>query len=83
MVNPLYLIALFLASAFAIALFDKVKREIGLGLLYATLAAALVLVGFRLWELSQNPALQSQFFTAGFEVPLPSASVLAFRKSSC
>lgn len=70
MVNPLYLIALFLASAFAIALFDKVKREIGLGLLYATLAAALVLVGFRLWELSQNPALQSQFFTAGFEVPL-------------
>lgn len=70
MVNPLYLIALFLASAFAIALFDKVKRELGLGLLYATLTAALAMAGFRLWELVQNPSLQTQFFTAGFEVPL-------------
>jgi len=70
MVNPLYLIVLFLASAFAIALFDRVKRELGLGLLYAALTTALAMVGFRLWELIQNPALESQFFTAGFNIPL-------------
>lgn len=81
MVNPLYLIALFLASAFLVALLDKVHRKVAIGAALLTLAGAAALAALRLYELHRQPGLASQFFTAGFAPPLSIALSFGLREA--
>jgi formate hydrogenlyase subunit 3/multisubunit Na+/H+ antiporter MnhD subunit len=70
MVSPLYLIALFLASAFAVALLDKAHRKAAVGFVYLTLLGIIAIVAMRWNELGADPQLATQVFTAGFKAPL-------------
>lgn len=81
MVNPLYLIALFLASAFAVALVDKLSRRFAIGFVYLAMAAVLAGSVWRLVELLGNPMLESQFFTAGFAPPLSIAIAFGMKEA--
>ncbi|MBW6514137.1 MAG: NADH-quinone oxidoreductase subunit F [Candidatus Syntrophosphaera sp.] len=81
MVNPLYLIAVFLAAAFAVALVDKVSRKLSLGFVYAALVAVVGLAAWRLFELNQDSALASTFFTAGFRPPLSIALAFGLKEA--
>ncbi len=76
MVNPIYLIAMFLFSAFLIALTDKVNRKLSFGLFYLTLTGGIVLTIFRFLELSGASDIQNVVYTAGFKAPL--SIVLSF-----
>ncbi len=70
MVNPMYLIALFLAAAFLIALVDKLHRKLSIYVLYGVLATA---AGAAFWQLKIlhliEPA-KTMVFSAGFPAPL-------------
>jgi formate hydrogenlyase subunit 3/multisubunit Na+/H+ antiporter MnhD subunit len=81
MVNPLYLIALFLASAFIVALFDKVSRRLAVGFVYLALLAIAAASVWRLVELVADPGLESQFFTAGFPPPLSIALAFGIKEA--
>ena len=76
MVNPLYIIAMFLAAAFMVAITDKVSRKLSLSLYYLTVTIALGFGVFRVWELMTFQVQDAQIFTAGF--PGPISIVLSF-----
>lgn len=69
MVNPLYIIAAYLAAAFAIPVFDKAHRKLSLGIFFLVMIYALVSSCQRLLQISNFSALESQVFTAGFAAP--------------
>lgn len=70
MVNPLYIIASFLIAAFASALTDKLSKKLTLGMVLITIAGVITATVYRIWLIQSNPALQSEYFTAGFSTPL-------------
>lgn len=81
MVNPLYIIAAFMAVAFAVALFDKLGRGLSMFVVYLGITAIAAASGLRLWELTQNPDLGTHFFTAGFSVPLSIGLSFGFKEA--
>ncbi len=76
MVNPIYMIAMFLVVAFLLALTEKVNRKLSFGLFYLSLTSGLVLSLLRLAELVSTNNGLDVIYTAGFEAPL--SIVLSF-----
>ncbi|MBN2830133.1 MAG: hypothetical protein JXR56_07425, partial [Candidatus Cloacimonetes bacterium] len=70
MVNPIYIIAMFLAAAFMVALTDKVNRKVSLTLFYLTTVIATGAGAFHIWELITGQVQDAQVFTAGFAGPI-------------
>ena len=66
----MFLIVLFLGSAFISALLDKMHRGVSLGVFYGTLVAALGIPIWQVWQLLINPAAGSIVYSAGFAAPL-------------
>lgn len=70
MVNPLYIIALFLMTAFLSAIVDKINRKLSIALLFSSISAAM---GMGIWQivlLYQNPTMPILVHSAGFYAPL-------------
>ncbi|PKL08196.1 MAG: NADH-quinone oxidoreductase subunit F [Spirochaetae bacterium HGW-Spirochaetae-7] len=70
MVNPLYLFAASLATAFLLPLIDKLGRRVSLTLVYAVIAAWGAAAASWLWALFAGGAGIAEFGTAGFVAPL-------------
>ena len=70
MVNPMILVALFLFSAFLIALADKLHRKASLGLMYLTLLTALGMSLYQAWCAYMDPVAAQTVVSAGFNAPL-------------
>ncbi len=66
----MYLIAMFLAAAFLIALVDKLHRGISITVLYLVLATAGALSAWQLWLLNSGVKVDTTFLSAGFPAPL-------------
>ncbi len=81
MVNPLYLIAVFLAGAFLVPFVDKADRRISLGIFYLALAASVGLSLARLMQADFTAMTESQVFTAGFGAPLSIALGFGFKEA--
>lgn len=70
MVNPMYLLSLFLISAFLIALIDKISRKLSIFTMYAVVATACGLAAWQFRSLQLFPNLPVTIFSAGFPAPL-------------
>jgi len=70
MVNPLYLIALYLAASFLIALVDKLHRKLSLFVLYGVLLAGTGMAAWQLYLLYTGTFSAAPVLTAGFPAPL-------------
>lgn len=70
MVNPLYLIVLFLAAVFLVALFDKLSRLVSMLTLFGVLTASIIMTVMQMLYLKDVPNAVVDFATAGFNAPL-------------
>ncbi len=70
MVNPMILIAMFLFTAFIIALADKLHRTVSLALMFTGLITALAFSVYQFVTLYLNPGLSVDIVSAGFPAPL-------------
>ncbi len=70
MVNPLYLIVLFLFAAFMSALIDKLSRRLNISMLYITTVSALGLSVWQVYSLIYGGMGEVQVYGAGFSAPL-------------
>jgi formate hydrogenlyase subunit 3/multisubunit Na+/H+ antiporter MnhD subunit len=81
MVNPLYLIAVFLIGAFLVPFVDRADRRLSLGVMYFSLLYTASLSLMRLWQLFFTNGNETQVFTAGFQPPLSIALSFGFREA--
>jgi len=70
MVNPMYILSVFLAGAFLLTVADKFGRSLGLAVLYSTLLTAVGMSIAQIWFLHINPGMGTLVFSAGFDAPL-------------
>ncbi len=70
MVNPLIVIAMYLAAIFLIALVDKISRSISLAVMFMVFTATSIMSVWQIWFLNSAPDSTVNFATAGFAAPL-------------
>jgi len=81
MVNPLYLIAVFLIGAFMIPFVDRADRRLSLGIFFLVLLYTIGLSALRLFQTSASASAETQVFTAGFSAPLSIALSFGFKEA--
>lgn len=80
MVNPLYLIAIFLIGAFLIPFVDRTDRRLSLAVFYLTILYAVAAGLLQMFRIGSAP-VQTLVFTAGFSAPLSIALNYGFKEA--
>ncbi|MFO7659354.1 MAG: proton-conducting transporter membrane subunit [Candidatus Cloacimonadaceae bacterium] len=80
MVNPLYLIAVFLIGAFLIPFVDRADRRLSLSIYFLVMIYACLTGLIHLLQIGFQP-VQTQVFTAGFSAPLSIALNFGFKEA--